>query len=71
MHPACGDDGTAIGAALLHWHHFLKQPRRYRPNKEAMYSCRTYEDQIPGAVTKYINRLSVRQGNDYIKDAAN
>ncbi|MPQ96909.1 carbamoyltransferase [Modestobacter sp. I12A-02628] len=37
LHPACGDDGTAIGAALWHWHHVLGNPRRRPPNAELMY----------------------------------
>jgi carbamoyltransferase len=42
FHPACGDDGTAIGAALWFWHHQLGNPRRPYRNDELMYSVRSY-----------------------------
>jgi carbamoyltransferase len=42
FHPACGDDGTAIGAALWHWHERLGHPRRHWSRRELMYSRRTY-----------------------------
>jgi carbamoyltransferase len=45
LHPACGDDGTAIGAALWYWHDVLDHPRRPFTNAELMYSVRTYGDQ--------------------------
>jgi carbamoyltransferase len=70
VHPACGDDGTAIGAALLHWHSVEKQPKMRRSNREAMYSCRTYDRQIPDAIDKYQSRLIVRETPNYIKEAA-
>jgi carbamoyltransferase len=42
LHPACGDDGTAIGAALWFWHHELGRPRRRHGNPELMFGVRTY-----------------------------
>lgn len=42
MHPACGDDGTAIGAALWYWHHVLGRPRRRPEAAELMFGRRTY-----------------------------
>jgi carbamoyltransferase len=42
LHPACGDDGTAIGAALYHWHHVLGNPKLPHDSREAMYGVRTY-----------------------------
>jgi carbamoyltransferase len=44
LHPACGDDGTAIGAALWHWHHVLGHPREHYDPAELMYSVRRYTD---------------------------
>ena len=44
LHPACGDDGTALGAALWYWHDVLGNPRRDHPRAELMYSVRRYED---------------------------
>lgn len=43
-HPACGDDGTAIGAALWYWHQVLGHPRLAHPNAELMYAVRGYPD---------------------------
>jgi carbamoyltransferase len=46
--PACGDDGTAVGAALYILHHFLGVPRvRYEP-REIMYLGRTHQVSEPG-----------------------
>lgn len=70
VHPACGDDGTAIGAALLHWHSVEEQPKIRRSNREAMYSCRMYDRQIPGAVNEYQRYLVVRETPNYISEAA-
>lgn len=44
LHPACGDDGTAIGAVLWFWHHVLGNPRRHHGDAELMYGIRTYSD---------------------------
>lgn len=70
LHPACGDDGTAIGAALVHWHLFLNRPRIQRTNVDAMYSCRTYEHEIPNALRSYRDQITIRESNNYIRDAA-
>jgi carbamoyltransferase len=42
LHPACGDDGTALGAALYWWHFVGRHPKILRENREAMYSRKTY-----------------------------
>src|SRR5437773_1097191 len=43
LFPGCGDDGTAVGAALYIAHHFADVPRvRYEP-REFMYLGRTYD----------------------------
>lgn len=42
LHPACGDDGTALGAALWYWHDILRQPRREHSNAELMYGRRDH-----------------------------
>jgi carbamoyltransferase len=42
LFPACGDDGTAVGAALYLAHHFLGAPRRSYSAREFMYLGRPY-----------------------------
>lgn len=70
LYPACGDDGTPIGAALISWHIFMEQPRIARSNREAMYSCRTYDKQIPDALEQYAASIVVEQREDYEATAA-
>ncbi|HEY4211218.1 MAG TPA: carbamoyltransferase C-terminal domain-containing protein [Steroidobacteraceae bacterium] len=70
LHPACGDDGTAIGAALMQWHAVLKNPRKARTNRQAMYSCRTYEHEVEGTLDRYRDRVLVRRPSDPIGEAA-
>src|SRR5690606_18773094 len=48
--PHCGDDGTAIGAALLHWHHTLGNPTSRRSDADVMYSLRDYIGEIEPAL---------------------
>jgi carbamoyltransferase len=62
LHPACGDDGMPIGTALLHWHFNLKQPRRPRSNREAMYSCKTYDRaEIDAAIARFQGKIAVKE----------
>jgi carbamoyltransferase len=69
LHPACGDDGTAIGAALWYWHHVLGNPRREYRDAELMYSVRTYSQHevdaaVDAALARCPGRLSVRATTD-------
>jgi carbamoyltransferase len=71
LHPACGDDGTAIGAALWYWHHVLGRPRRYHPTAELMYSPRKYpREKAEAAVGRHAGQLVVEHRGDYIARAA-
>jgi carbamoyltransferase len=72
LHPACGDDGTAIGAALLHWHNVLGKPRNKFSNRELMYSVRTYENRIAQFVEKEAlnGKIIVEKTDDYIAKTA-
>ncbi len=71
LHPACGDDGMPIGTALLHWHFNLKQPRRRRSNREAMYSCRTYSTtEVTEAIERFNGRVVARNTCNEIAEAA-
>jgi carbamoyltransferase len=70
LHPACGDDGTAIGAALLKWHVFEKHAKVPRPHRTAMYSRRRYDaDRITDALRKFPS-LQVEQHEDHATLAA-
>jgi carbamoyltransferase len=66
LHPACGDDGTAIGAALFFWHHVFNNPKIPRTNREAMFSIRSYDLEIPAALEKYRDRIRADQTADYL-----
>jgi carbamoyltransferase len=70
LHPACGDDGTAIGAALMMWHHMLQQPKRPRSNREAMYSRRSYDAQIPDVLRANKARLEISTPTDVVRETA-
>jgi carbamoyltransferase len=71
LHPACGDDGTAIGAALWYWHHVLGRPRREHSTTELMYSRREYPpDRVAAAIERQADRLVVERPADYIARAA-
>ncbi len=52
LHPACGDDGTAIGAALWYWHHVLRKPRVQHSPADLMYGRRTYTEQAVAAAVR-------------------
>lgn len=71
MHPACGDDGTAIGAALFYWHHLNGNPKIKRTNREAMYSIRSYsEKEINKAISEVDAQVKVERTSDYIRKTA-
>jgi carbamoyltransferase len=70
MHPACGDDGTAIGAALYYWHHSLGQAKTTRENREAMYSVRTYDDRIEAAISRHADQLHIQRSAEDTREAA-
>ncbi|MFY1632231.1 carbamoyltransferase C-terminal domain-containing protein [Solwaraspora sp. WMMB335] len=71
LHPACGDDGTAIGAALWHWHHVLGHPRRGYTAAELMYAGREYpEPAIRRALAEHADRIAVESTGDYIARTA-
>jgi carbamoyltransferase len=71
LHPCCGDDGTALGAALLHHHHLLNQPKRVRTNAEAMYSVRSYgPSEIDEALARHAHEIAVERTDDEVRGAA-
>jgi carbamoyltransferase len=70
LHPACGDDGTPIGAALTAWHRATKQPKVPRSHRQAMYSCRTYEHCIAETLRKYERTITVTPSREDIGEAA-
>ncbi|MFD0385160.1 carbamoyltransferase C-terminal domain-containing protein [Streptomyces stramineus] len=71
FHPACGDDGTAIGAALWHWHHVLGNPRQAYTNPELMYGVRAYpEAAVRRALDAHAADLVVEEVGDYIGKTA-
>lgn len=71
LHPACGDDGTAIGAALWYWHHVLGNPRQEHKPAQQMYSVREYSpEMVQRAVDKQSDRLVVEQVADHAARAA-
>ncbi|SHF86147.1 carbamoyltransferase C-terminal domain-containing protein [Streptoalloteichus hindustanus] len=71
FHPACGDDGTAIGAALWYWHHVLGNPRLPHDNAGLMYSVRTYDQRaVDRALTAHADRLVVESVPDYVGKTA-
>jgi carbamoyltransferase len=75
LHPACGDDGTAIGAALWYWHHVLGNPRRAYRSAELMYSVRTYTDDdvrraLDAASAAHPDRLTVTRTDDHVRAVA-
>jgi carbamoyltransferase len=71
FHPACGDDGTAIGAALWYWHDQAGHPRvDYRPS-DLMYSVREYDDSVvERAVDRARAELTVVRTPDYVRRTA-
>lgn len=71
LHPACGDDGTAIGAALHLWHHRLGNPRLRHDNREAMYGVRTYPaSAVDAALAAHAAQVEVARADDWIDRTA-
>ena len=70
LHPACGDDGMAIGAGLWHWHVKLQQPKAKRCNREAMYSCRGYDHLVESALENYSDRLKISEWREHLEIAS-
>jgi carbamoyltransferase len=71
LHPACGDDGTAIGAALWYWHHVLGQPRQHHSPADLMYSAREYpDDQVNAALARHAGQLLIDRCDDYLARTA-
>ncbi len=71
LHPCSGDDGTALGAALVHHHHLLGEPKREHSNAEAMYSVRSYTTaDVENALAEHGAALRVEHTRDEIQRAA-
>nr|AGS49686.1 nodulation protein nolNO [uncultured bacterium esnapd14] len=71
LHPACGDDGTAIGAALWYWHHVLGNPRLPHATADLAYSIRQYDRRaIDTAVAARAGRVVVQETRDYLDATA-
>jgi carbamoyltransferase len=71
LHPACGDDGTAIGAALYYWHHVYGNPKQPRTDREAMYSVRSYGSEVvQAALAARADAIRVDWTDMYIERAA-
>jgi carbamoyltransferase len=75
LHPACGDDGTAIGAALWYWHHVLGRPRREHASAALMYSVRAYQNKevdsaLQAAIRAHPGHLEITTTGDYISATA-
>ena len=47
IYPACGDDGTSVGAALYVSHHILDEPRHSYKEKDLCYTGKEYEIDTP------------------------
>ncbi len=70
LHPACGDDGTAIGAALWYWYDHLGNERQTFSNPELMYSIKSYDDSVDAVIAHYRDRVVVEKTADYISKTA-
>jgi len=72
IHPASGDDGTVIGAALWYWFDQLNNDRREFSNTEIMYSVLKYDDSIEDILASpvYKDRFIVDKAQDYISKTA-
>ena len=47
IYPACGDDGTSVGAALYVAHHILNEPRHDYKQKDLCYTGKEYDIDTP------------------------
>lgn len=71
LHPACGDDGTALGAALWYWHDVLGRPRREHSNSELMYGQRDHgRAAVDRALRTRSGALHVESTDDHAERAA-
>lgn len=72
IHPACGDDGTAIGAALDFYYRATRKRKRGMTNRQAMYGRASYDDQIADVVTSAAQAadLFAYERTDYIDQTA-
>nr|ACG60765.1 carbamoyltransferase [Streptomyces pilosus] len=71
LHPACGDDGTALGAALWYWHDVLGRPRREHANAELMYGRRDHgRPAVERALRALAGALHVEVTEDHAGRAA-
>jgi len=71
FHPACGDDGTALGAALWCWHKNGDQRRTYLEMPERMFCGWTYaEEAIDAAISAAADRVEIVADSNYIETAA-
>lgn len=71
LYPACGDDGTALGAALWYWHDVLGQPRRDFTNAELMYGRRDYgRSAVERVLDRHAGSLHVEVTADHPARAA-
>ncbi|MFJ9442572.1 carbamoyltransferase C-terminal domain-containing protein [Kitasatospora sp. NPDC101235] len=71
LHPACGDDGTALGGALWYWHEVLGHPRREHANAQLMYGRRDYgRTAVEHALRARAGALYVEATGDHAARAA-
>ncbi|MES2760666.1 MAG: carbamoyltransferase C-terminal domain-containing protein [Bacteroidota bacterium] len=72
LHPACGDDGTAIGAALWYWHDKLGHPKQTFANSEIMYSIKNYDHKVAEILSMevYKDKIKVINDHKYIETTA-
>lgn len=68
--PACGDDGTAIGAALWYWHARLGHRRRAWSHAERMYSLRHYDAWRATMHERYRDRIRLEPCAAYVQRTA-
>lgn len=69
LHPACGDDGTAIGGGMYLWHQILGNQKAHSySNKELMYSLREYtEEDIKKSLESFKDNLIIKKDYEYIE----
>jgi carbamoyltransferase len=71
LHPACGDDGTEIGAALWYWLLVLGYPRLPHTTADLLYSIRQYDRRaIDIAISARADSLIVHETGDYLDTTA-
>jgi carbamoyltransferase len=72
IHPASGDDGTAVGAALWYWYDQLDHPKGIFSNREIMYSVASYDQALEEVLGQraYKEKIRVEKREDFIDIAA-